>query len=197
MNTIIKKSLQQSLTYTTYRETVTRLLSEGKATGNTQSEDLLHYSQLNETRMNRLEKTIAIPDEIVDELKELKDNFTFLTLAEGWCGDAAQIVPVLNKMALASDKINLKMVFRDENDDLMNLFLTNGSKSIPKVVIINSETAAVVNSWGARPKPAQQLIVDYKKEHGVVDEAAKVALQKWYLKDKGITTMKEILALLK
>lgn len=189
MDTIIQKSLEKSVTYSDYRDIVSKLLSEGKSTGNEQSEDLLHYSQLNEARMHRLDKTISVPVEIAQELNELPKKYILLTIAEGWCGDAAQIVPVLNKMAETSTKIDLQLVFRDENEELMNLFLTNGSKSIPKVIILDAITKEVIGSWGPRPEPARKLIIDYKAEYGVVDETARVALQKWYLKDKGMSTI--------
>lgn len=147
MDTIIQKSLEKSVTYSDYRDIVSKLLSEGKSTGNEQSEDLLHYSQLNEARMHRLDKTISVPVEIAQELNELPKKYILLTIAEGWCGDAAQIVPVLNKMAETSTKIDLQLVFRDENEELMNLFLTNGSKSIPKVIILDAITKEVIGSW--------------------------------------------------
>ncbi len=99
-------------------------------------------------------------------------------------------------MAEASDKIDLRIVLRDDNEDLMNLFLTNGTKSIPKLIIIDKATNEVVNDFGPRPKGAKQLILDYKAAHGVVDETAKIELQKWYLQDKGVSTQKEIMELL-
>lgn len=196
MQSIIQKSLENSFSYLEYRNSISQLLTKNKSTGNEQSDDLLHYSQLNETRMNRLDKTIAVPNEIIEKLNKVEENYTFLTLAEGWCGDAAQIVPVLQKLTEASDKIDLKLVFRDENEELMNLFLTNGSKSIPKVVILKTENLDVVASWGPRPEPARKLISDYKAEHGVVDEPIKIELQKWYLKDRGLSTMEEIIDIL-
>ena len=78
----------------------------------------------------------------------------------------------------------------------MNLFLTNNNKSIPKLVIIDKDTGSVVNSWGPRPTGATQLILDYKKKFGVVDETAKADLQMWYLHDKGLSTQNEIIDLL-
>lgn len=195
MQNIIKKALESAFSYNEYRNLVTELLTQKKVTGNEQSEDLVNYTELNETRMNRLDKTIKVPIKINEDFQKLERKYIWLTIAEGWCGDAAQIVPVLHKIAEASDNIDLQLVFRDENDDLMNLFLTNGSKSIPKVIILDAETKEVAGSWGPRPEPARKLIVDYKAEHGVVDETAKVELQKWYLKDKGLSTITELLDL--
>ena len=196
MRTSIAKALFHSHPYVNYRKIVSDLLKEGKSTGQEQSEDLTHYSTLNETRMNRLDKTIKIDATVAEQLKGLQNEYTWLVLAEGWCGDAAQILPIINKMALETDKIDLRIVFRDENDDLMNHFLTNKGKAIPKLIIIDKATSEVIAHWGPRPKGATALIADYKNEHGVVDETAKAELQLWYLHDKGLSTQQEIMGLI-
>lgn len=196
MQKIISQALDNSFSYSEYRQYVSQLILEGKSTGHNQTEDLLNYSKLNETRMNRLEKTLKVPQELTEKLNNLSKDYIWLTISEGWCGDAAQIVPVLHKMNETSSKIDLRLVLRDDNDDLMQLFLTNGSKSIPKVVILEKDTKEVITSWGPRPEPARKLIADYKAKHGVVDEPVKIELQKWYLHDKGLTTMEEFVKLL-
>lgn len=196
MKTAIAKALFNSHPYLEYRKLVSDLLLENKSTGNEQSDDLTNYSTLNETRMNRLDKTMKITDENTLKLKSLKKEYIWLVISEGWCGDAAQLLPVVNKMALESGKIDLRIVLRDENDDLMNLFLTNKSKSIPIVIIVDKQTGELMGHWGPRPKAAITLIQDYKKEFGVVDETAKTNLQLWYLHDKGLSTQKEIIDLM-
>ena len=188
----IKQALENSFSFADYRKKVTSLIAEGKSTGNTQSEDLLKYSELNETRMNRLEKTIEVTDETKTKLQNLDKKYIWLVLSEGWCGDAAQIVPVIHKMAEVTDKVELKIALRDDNDALMQHFLTNGGKAIPKLIVLDAETLEVVLDWGPRPHGAKQLILDYKAAHGVVDEPAKIELQKWYLHDKGISIQNEI-----
>ena len=197
MKDIISTTLLNTFSYEEYRTKLKNLLAEGKSSGEEQSEDLLHYSELNETRMNRLEKTIKITDENVKFLTSLDTEYIWLILSEGWCGDAAQILPIINKMAQKSNKVDLKIAFRDENPELMNLFLTNGGKSIPKLIIIEKETLKVVADWGPRPSQAIKLIVDYKAKFGIIDETAKTELQMWYLHDKGISTQDEIVDLLK
>jgi hypothetical protein len=195
MKSIIQSALQNSHSYTEYRIIVSKLISEGKSTGKEQSADLLHYSELNEVRMKRLEKTLKLDPEVEKTLQNLKSNQTWLVISEGWCGDAAQILPIIKLMSEASENIDLKLVFRDENEELINLFLTNGAKSIPKLLVLD-ESFNLINHWGPRPEGAKNLIIEYKANHGIVDEAAKTALQKWYLDDKGISTMKEIVAIL-
>jgi hypothetical protein len=196
MKSIIAKSLFNSYSYLEYRKLVTDLLLEGKSTGNEQSEDLTHYTTLNETRMNRLDKTLSVPSVIAKELKKLKKNYIWLVISEGWCGDAAQLLPIFNKMALESQKIDLRIVLRDQNEALMNLFLTNNGKAIPKLIVIDQETGSVIDSWGPRPQGATDLILDYKKRFGSIDETAKTELQLWYLRDKGLSTQLELITLM-
>jgi hypothetical protein len=195
MLSIIQSALQNSHSYTEYRNIVSKLISEGKSTGKEQSADLLHYSELNEVRMKRLEKTLKLDPEVEKTLQNLKSNQTWLVISEGWCGDAAQILPIIKLMSEASENIDLKLVFRDENEELIHLFLTNGAKSIPKLLVLD-ESFNLINHWGPRPEGAKNLIIEYKAIHGIVDEAAKIALQKWYLDDKGISTMKEIVGVI-
>ena len=94
-------------------------------------------------------------------------------------------------MAELSENIDLKIVLRDENEALMNDFLTNGGMAIPKLIILD-EVNNVIGDFGPRPEPARKLIADYKAANGVVDEPIKVELQKWYLHDKGISIQNEI-----
>ena len=196
MKSIIEESLANSYTYISYRNHTDALLKIGKSSGDEQSEDLLHYSMLNQTRMNRLEKTIRISTDNTQKLKAVQKEYIWLVLSEGWCGDAAQILPIANKMAEISSKIEMRIVFRDENDALMNLFLTNGAKAIPKLIVLDKNTLAVLGDFGPRPEGAKQLILDYKAKHGVVDETAKTDLQLWYLQDKGLSTQNEIMNLM-
>jgi hypothetical protein len=197
MNSIINNSLGNSISYQEYRELVAKYAAEGKTSGTTQTPDYINYTKLNESRMHRLDKTLQLVDEVKVYLENLNKEYLWLVLAETWCGDAAQVLPVINKMAQASDKIELRILLRDDNEAVMNLFLTNGTKSIPKLIILDKESGEVIADFGPRPVEAKQLIIDYKVTHGVVDETAKIELQKWYLADKGVAIQKEILALIK
>ncbi|MBP6001066.1 MAG: thioredoxin family protein [Flavobacterium sp.] len=197
MKEIIQNAIQNSFSYAEYRKLASDLVAQGKPTGHDLSEALAHYAELNETRMNRLEKTITLTDAVIQTLQNSSKNVIWLVLAESWCGDAAQILPVLNKMSEASNTIQLNIVLRDDHDALMQLFLTNGAKSIPKLIILDAQTLNVVADWGPRPLGAKQLIEEYKATHGVVDETGKIELQKWYLHDKGISIQQEILEIMR
>ncbi len=195
MNTIIANSLETAYTYDGYRRKIKNLLEETKPDGNAVVDPLIHYTILNETRMDRLEKTVKISDEAAKSLRSLKENYRWLVISEGWCGDAAQLVPIFRKLEDVSDKIEMRIVFRDENLELMDLFLSNGSRSIPKLIVID-ENYNVRGHWGPRPKDAADLISRHKAAKGEIDEEAKTELQLWYLHDKGISTQEEIVQMM-
>lgn len=197
MKTYIAKALFNSYSYLEYRKLMVDLLKEGKSTAIEQTEEMTHYSELNESRMRRLDKTINITDDNIVKLNSLNNHYIWLVLTESWCGDAAQILPILYKMALESnEKIEMKLVLRDEHEELMNHFLTNKGKAIPKLICIDKKTGSVVGDWGPRPQGAIDLIENYKEKFGTIDETAKADLQLWYLHDKGASTQNEIIQLL-
>ncbi len=197
MKSTVAKALFNSHSYAEYRKLVTDLLSEGKSTGSEQSESLTNYSKLNEARMNRLEKTIKISEDVISKLQHLNNHYIWLVISEGWCGDAAQILPILDKMAHESNKrIDLRIVLRDENDELMSQYLTNGGRAIPKVIVICKEAGIVRTDWGPRPKGATELMNNHKRDVGPIDEKIKTDLQLWYLADKGISVQEELVEIM-
>lgn len=191
----IEKGLQKAISYSSYRNLISDLIASGKSSGPIQSEALLNYSMLNDRRMTRLDKTIQLSQETLLIVKKIDKPITWLVLSEGWCGDAAQTLPVINKIANESDLITLKIIFRDEHEELMNFFLTNGGKSIPKLLVLNSENE-VLNTWGPRPDKATKMVKDYKNKNGQLDATFKQELQVWYNKDKGVNIQENMVGLL-
>jgi hypothetical protein len=196
MKNEIQTAIAQAYSYSAYREHVNAEWLAGKVTGHEQSEALLHYTELNEVRMNRLDKTTQLTADTLSAVAQWDKKYLWLVLTEGWCGDGAQVLPVLHKMALANANIDFKLVFRDENDTLMQEVLTNGARAVPKLLIIDAETHALLGQWGPRPQGAIDLIASYKKEHGIVDETAKADLHLWYFHNKGLEIQQEIVALM-
>jgi|UniRef100_UPI004047CB21 hypothetical protein len=195
MKQLFKKSLEKSISYTDYRKLVSNLLEKGKSTGTMQSEDLLNYSKLNVARMHRLDLKTILTDETISALKAVNRPQTWLVITEGWCGDAAQILPVLNTMSLVNEHIDFRIVLRDENPELMSQFLTNGSMSIPILLLLN-DAYELMGSWGPRPSIATQMVQDYKATHGGLDAEFKKELQVWYNKDKGQSIQKDLIGLI-
>lgn len=194
MKNSIKNSLKKTYTYQEYKELIKNLLVEGKSTGPNQSEDLTNYSMLNDRRMKRLDKTIKITDKTAKEIQKVNEPQTWLVITEGWCGDAAQNLPIIHKMAELNENIKLKLVLRDENLELMDSFLTNGGRSIPKLIALDQNNN-VINSWGPRPTVATKMVTDYKEANGSLDAQFKQDLQVWYNKDKGLSTQEDFVKL--
>lgn len=195
-NELIQQGIKDSYTYNEYRTLVSDLLEDGKSTGHEQSEALTNYSMLNDRRMKRLDKTIKLDPSIEEQFVKTESDQTWLVLTEGWCGDAAHSLPVLNKLAQLNEGIDLKIVLRDDHDELMGHFLTNGGKSIPKLIVVDNKTNEVVNSWGPRPSVATHMVQEYKATHGKLDPEFKQDLQIWYNKNKGVNISEDLADLL-
>lgn len=191
MNTLIENSTNKAMDYSQYNLLFKQLAEEGRTTGE-QTTEKVNYTKLNFSRTKRLDKMAKISEESIEVFKSISEKQTWLVISEPWCGDAAQTLPFLNKVAQHSKNIDLKIVLRDENPALMNQFLTNGSQSIPVVIMLN-EDFNVLQTFGPRSKAATKLVTDYKTVHGKIDDAFKEILQVWYNNDKGVSIINDIL----
>jgi hypothetical protein len=166
------KELTNSYTLGSYKDLVHELVANGKTSGPDQREDLIHFTELNAKRMKRIEKTTVLTDDLKKEISSIQEPMTWVLLSEAWCGDAAQIVPVLGKIASESDQIDLKIILRDEHLDIMNHYLTNGGRSIPKLICLDQQEQEIF-VWGPRPATIQQ-VVNATKAEGITDHAVLV-----------------------
>jgi len=188
---------KEALDYSSYRNLVDELLAQGQTTGPDNSESMLHYTKMNVQRMNRVDKTAVLGEEILETIKGIKGKYHFLVITEGWCGDAAQIVPVINKIVSeAPDKFQLKLTLRDKNLPLIDAHLTNGGRSIPVLLILDEAGNLLLPKWGPRPAVLQGLLAQWKTEGVEMPELAE-KLHGWYAKDKTAATQEELNALLK
>jgi hypothetical protein len=200
-NIRIRKSIDESfvvkgISYDEYRRMIDAFIMIGKSTAKKDSENLLEYSKLNVVRMSRLDKTIELITELREVVEQIDKTQTWVILTEGWCGDAAQTIPVFDKIAKLNSNIQLKFLLRDENRELMDHYLTNGkSRSIPKLIAVDENLEELFN-WGPRPKALQEMFY-HMKANAINNDTIKEEMHRWYAKDKTITTQKEILELLK
>ncbi len=203
MERINQAVIESAMTYKEYRQLTGKLLTDNKTTGNNHSEAMLHYTRMNAMRMERLDKKTILSGGTTEKLASLEQPLIWLAITEAWCGDAAQILPVLAKMADENENIELKLILRDEHLDIMDAFLTNGARSIPKVIILNAETLEVLGDWGPRPAELQaKLLPEIEAMKQMTDKAARKAryaelsiqTQKWYNKDKTVSIQEEFLA---
>ncbi|HMQ48172.1 MAG TPA: thioredoxin family protein [Saprospiraceae bacterium] len=201
MTHIDRRVMDDALTYDAYLALIHQLLSQNKTTGTDQSPTMIQYTELNQVRMARLDKTTKLSEALTSKLAQFTRKEIWLVLTEGWCGDAAQVIPVLAKIADNSPYIDLRLILRDEHLDIMDAFLTDGARSIPKLLVLDAETLEVLRTWGPRPSAPQQMVLEAKAkmremsdhaEQKAFFDAVKTEVQKWYARDKTRGIQEEI-----
>jgi hypothetical protein len=165
-----QKYIEESIAYTTYLEQIEKLVKNNQTSGENQSIDLVEYTKLNLRRMRRLGKTIVIKDDLKEAATHCQTPMTWLVLTEAWCGDAAQNIPMINRLAELNDNIQLRLLFRDENPDLIDAFLTNGGRSIPKLIALKTSDLTLLGSGGPRPEDAQKRMNEFNQSSEIKKE---------------------------
>jgi hypothetical protein len=175
--------LAQAMDFTNYMQLSEQLVAEGRTSGPNQSAPYVYYTKLNLQRMKRLNKTVEIPAQLVELYKQKANEWRWITITEPWCGDAAQCVPVIEKLAQAIGGIQTQYLLRDEHPEVMDAYLTNGGRSIPKLICLDAEGREVF-TWGPRPDVIQE-VMNRLKADGVTEISEIVeAIQKAYNDDK-------------
>ncbi len=180
----MKEYIEKSSTFAEYIKLIDDLLLDGKTTGTVQSDAMFNYGKLNRQRMHRLEKTVKLHDSVVEAAKNIERKMIWLIITEGWCGDAAQNIPTIEKIATENlENIETRYVLRDENLELMDAYLTDNARSIPKLLALDAETLEVIGTWGPRPQAAMNYYRELKNQSLEKPEIME-KLQRWYLQDK-------------
>lgn len=187
--------VNEGLTYSEYRDLIDSLLKSNKTTGDDHSEAMLHYSKMNVQRMSRVDKAGVLNEAFIQAIHKLDKSYQLLVISEGWCGDAAQIVPLFKKMVeFAPEKFALRFVLRDKNLPLIDAHLTHGGRAIPVLLILDAN-GELISKWGPRPEILQELLGQWKTEISDMFELAE-RLHLWYARDKTQTTQLELTALI-
>jgi len=189
---MIQGGIENGMDYIEYVTVLNELVSKGKTTGSEQSEQRIAHTKLNASRIRRIDKTVSIAEDQLKVFQNISEKQVWLVLLESWCSDGAQAIPVFNKVAKSTPNIELKIIMRDENPKLMDRFLTNGTRSIPKLLISNEE-GDLLHIWGPRPEVAAKMVEAYKEQYGKVDEKFKRELQIWYNKYGGKSIVDELI----
>ena len=193
---IKQEYLDRSMTYGEYLSLLKDLMARNRTTGDNQSEAYLNYARLNLQRMLRLDKTVILTEGLIQALKRVNESYIWLVLTEGWCGDAAQNLPVFARIEQVCPNVTLRLALRDENLDVMDQYLTQGSRSIPKLICAETKDLSEVFNWGPRPSEVQALTMELKKKGTPTDEKALI-IQKWYNADKTLSVQCELETLIK
>jgi hypothetical protein len=132
--------------------------------------------------MKRLEKTVELNNSLKEKTQSVKANWIWLILTEGWCGDAALNIPIIEKIAAENPNIETRYLLRDENLELMDKYLTFNARSIPKLICLNAETFEEIGTWGPRPQAAMDYYFEMKHQ-GLEKPQMMENIQRWYLTD--------------
>lgn len=154
----------------------------------------LEYTKLNLSRFNRWLKNGEIQPENIDVILAISEPQEWVIISEPWCGDAAHSVPFLMKLASFNSLIDIKFQLRDSENSEIDSYLTNGTKSIPLLIV--RKNGEDIFRWGPRPKSCQEFINELKKSDPSFEQL-KEKIQKWYNEDKGTEIQNEICNLVK
>jgi hypothetical protein len=191
---VINESLSKAISYDAYRLLVSKLAQQGLTSGAELSPSRIQYTRLNDQRMKRWEKTLVIPETKKIQIANLDREMIWLVITESWCGDAAPSLPLMNKIAEINPGIDLKVVLRDQNLELMDCFLTEGKRSIPKLLVLDRHSREVLYSWGPRPPKAAAMVAEFIKGNGALTPDFRQDLQIWYNKDRGVDILQDLLS---
>lgn len=131
------------------------------------------------------------PADQLDRVGRIGGHWRLLVLSEDWCGDASNTVPVLARFAEDSPRLDMRILERDENPDLMDRYLTNGSRSIPLAILLN-EAGDAVGRWGPRPEELQARVIEEKRAGERPASDTYKDTRRWYAADRGVTTIREL-----
>lgn len=195
---ITSEHLNKAFTYAQYQSVSLTRFAAGKTTGEApevNTEFYLQYTKMNLSRTTRVERKTELTDDIKAALSAITEPQQWVVLVESWCGDVPHSLPILNKMSEYQPLIKLYILLRDNNLDVMDAYLTNGGRSIPKLIALNNTLDTELFTWGPRPKVLQNQIDELKSAGLAYPEIAEKS-QQWYNKDQGQEIQQELLSCL-
>ena len=198
MNTTLSpanKYWEKSFSYQEYKSTFEAIIMRSENNIEASEKEMQHYYTLNWARSKRVEKVYTISDNAKSVLSGLTSKQKWIIITEAWCGDSSQSLPILAALAeYRPDCIEIRICSRDLYPELLELYKTNGSMGIPKLIAIDSNGKELF-TWGPRPTKAQEVF-DALKHDKLEKSKIYEAMHLWYAKDKGQTVEKEIVSLL-
>ncbi|HEY4734653.1 MAG: thioredoxin family protein [Gemmatimonadaceae bacterium] len=137
---------------------------------------------------------VSIPLDMAARVEALHGHWHLLILSEDWCGDSINIVPIIAKLTESVSNLDMRILARDENPDIMDAHLTGGkSRSIPIVILLNPKFEEC-GWWGPRPRALQKWVMEEGKS--LTKEDRYKQIRTFYARDRGLTTMLEIVEML-
>lgn len=191
---LVKRRPHAALTYSAYLDLMATQAAAAPPADDPEAAQRIEYTKLNLHRSERLGRTWQPSDALETLLQTITSSEQWLVLTEPWCGDSAQCLPCIAVMARLQPNIDLHVLLRDANLDIMDQFLTDGKRSIPVVAMFDT-TGALVGRWGPRPAEAQ-VVFDAARQGKLEKPEILERLHLWYGRDRGKALDAEFCALL-
>ncbi len=185
------KILHSGMTYEEYKKLFADQIENPPGVDGKNNYDI---KKLNFARSTRVEKQFVPSDELIEAVKKNSEPQLWMILTESWCCDSAQILPVIAKIADLNPNIKLKILLRDSYPEVMDQYLTNGTRSIPKLIAFSKDYKELFR-WGPRPKTAKRLVFRLK-EDGMSKSGWQKELHLWYGRNRGKELKSELVQLL-
>jgi hypothetical protein len=131
---------------------------------------------------------------LVRAVEETAARWHLLILAEDWCGDAVNTLPYFGALGERADNVEVRVLARDQNLQIMDAHLTNGARSIP-VVIILDENFLQRARWAPRPDALQRWFNAVGR--GLQKDERYREMRRWYARDRGRTSLCEVADLIR
>lgn len=188
--------LEYNFDFDQFMDKVRWLVENHQTTGNDPTEKRIEFTALNLKRMERIQKTMQLNPE-AKMLMEQSFPQHWVVITEAWCGDSAQNLPVIASMVNASQgKIKLTIILRDQYPEWMEHFHTEGTQSIPKLVVFDQH-GDLLFTWGSRPAMAQEIVKEWQRHRETeTKDEMELKLHTWYAKNRGVDIQQELISLI-
>ena len=198
MDQIITQPLIDSaLTFQQYLDLTKSIVESATPEGPYANPTTHRYTKSNLQRMQRVLDNTVISQRLYNQLSELSDDWIWLVISEPWCGDASWGVPALYLMANCSDRIDFKIILRDQHPDIMRNYQTAGSDSVPKLICLRKGDLTEIGTWGPRPAVLHEMVLKWKNEPGADYRESVRQLHAWFEADMSRSIDSELSILVK
>ena len=196
MSYVISASvLDQTISWDEYYATIKKYIESDDKPEVYKNEKMLKYTADNLRRMDHVLQTINIGSKLYNTMTSIHTGLIWVVLAEPWCGDVSQEIAALYTIASCSEHISFRILQSDSHPEILSAYLTNGSRSIPKLICLKANTLEELGTWGPRPAALQQIVMENKDRTDISFGAKVRMIHDWYENDKTLSIQDEFIDL--
>ncbi len=194
---ITPEILGQTLSWEQYYALVKHYIDSDDRPDPYRQEKMLRYTAENLKRMDHVLSSINIESKLYNQLSAVSDHWTWVVLAEPWCGDVSQEIAALYTISTCSDRIDFRILQSDSHPQVLDHYTTGGSRSIPKLICLRTETGEELGTWGPRPQALQQIVMENKDRTDITFGDKVRMIHAWYAQDATRSIQEEFIDLVK